>query len=254
MVFEGDTAGNPAQLDAYLAGRRIHVTLDRAEALFEAPWLTAFQDIWRALVTCEGVSGRLTTLMLGRPVLRRVLGGEASPLANVACVVRARPLTVEQLSSNLHADPTIAKAVVRKTGGHPRLSRELHLATADGGLGTFGTVYQEFVEDFRDYVGRLIDDHGAAASAVVADLVRMRAQVSEEALLDRHFASSRGEGVTMLEDLTGSGLIGFTSSCPQRVRVPSPRTTPKAQGRPARQIRKAGCPLPKSRVPRTGSR
>jgi len=187
----------------------VHVTIDRCEALYEAPWLEQFQDVWRALATSEEASGRLTTLMLGRPRMRRVLGGEASPLANVACVMRARPMTAPELERLLGSNQQLARALVRKTGGHPRLSEGLHRAT-DGRVEQLAAVYSTFVGDFGDYIVSLIEDHGVAAPTVLQDIIRMSTPVSESALLDRHFPSSRGHGASMLDDLAASGLLART--------------------------------------------
>lgn len=195
--------------DALPPGRMLHVTIDRCEALYEAPWLEQFQDVWRALATSDEARGRLTTLMLGRPQMRRVLGGEASPLANVACITRARPITAVELEVTLGADSRLARAVIRKTGGHPRLSDEL-LRAAEGRVEGLGTAYGIFVESFGDYLISLIEDHGVAAPNVVSDIVRMKASVSESALLERHFPSSRGQGASMLDDLAASGIVAKT--------------------------------------------
>ena len=102
---------------------RLRILLDNAEVLHAQAWRDGFQNTWRAFLSSEVARGRVSALIAARPTLRDLLGGEASPLLNIAAKKTVRPLTRDEIRETFAVDDGTATALHRKTGGHPRLDR-----------------------------------------------------------------------------------------------------------------------------------
>jgi hypothetical protein len=99
-----------------------------------------------------------------------------------------------------------ARAIKRKTGGHPALTAAL--AEAIGGdIERLGSAIPQFVRDHERYLLRLVEDHTLAGMAVLSDVIEGSASVAEAALISAHFGRAFSRGHDCLADLAGSGLI-----------------------------------------------
>lgn len=185
---------------------RLRIFLDNAQALHAKAWRDSFQNSWRAFLDSDAVRGRVSALLAGRPTVRDLLGGDASPLLNIAVKATVRPLTSTEICENFDTDETTASAVHRKTGGHPRLTEALWRA-CEGSIDQFARVVPNFERAEAQYILRLVEDHSLHASAVLGDMISAGGHVGEEALLDRWFVHPYTAGYACLDDLVGSGLI-----------------------------------------------
>ena len=184
----------------------IRVVVDNCESLHDAPWVDRWQDAWRALFSDPQAKGRLGLLLLGRPNVRRVLGGRGSALLNIAVEVRARPLTEADVMSTWSVERPIARASIRKTGGHPQLTAEL-IQQTNGDASNLSHAFPDFSKGRTAFLRRLVDDHGHAAKGILADLDRAGGSTSEPIVLRKWFATDLSAGSECLDDLCGSGLL-----------------------------------------------
>jgi hypothetical protein len=185
---------------------RVRLIIDNCESLHDKHWFTVVQEQWRGLLTSEGARGRLGVILFGRPLFQDVAGGKGSPLLNVGPVLRARPLSELEIAHDFGVDASTARAIRRKTGGHPVLTDEL-VRAIEGDLERLRLVARQFAKEQERYLIRLAEDHTVAGMAVLADVLDSREPVAESALVSAHFGSSFGRGQDCLADLAGSGLI-----------------------------------------------
>jgi hypothetical protein len=187
---------------------RLRIIVDACEQLHDRPWLPYIQEQWRALLSDPGVVGRIGILLLGRPLFRGLAVGKGSPLMGIGVMEPARPLDLEDCAE-FGIEEKVASAVLRKTGGHPHLTRTL-ISAIDGRVENLSSEFRPFLDESRRYVMRLIEDHGVAARAVLLDLLETSAGISEAALIAAHFGDSRLLGEECLDDLKASGLAAET--------------------------------------------
>lgn len=192
----GDLGLRPVPRDA-----RCRIVVDNAHAIYDAQWMGGFQDLWRGFLTSESALHRVAALFLGRPVFRNAFGGRGSPLLNVGNEIWAEPLSVADLTALTGSDSSVARAVIGKTGGHPRLS--LSLATHALQTSDFRDAFRQFCQNEEAYIADLIDDHGIEGKRVLAELVDMPS-VREDDLLANFVDAT--EGLYALRDLRSSGL------------------------------------------------
>jgi hypothetical protein len=187
---------------------RLRVLVDNCDSLHEKRWFAAVQDEWRGLLGERRARGRVVFLLCGRPLFRRVAEGRGSPLLGIGTVVQSRPLSTAEIETLLETEGRVAEKVRTKTGGHPQLTRRI-LHAIDRDLGKLETNYADFALSQRRFLLQLIDDHGASARAVLAELLDSPrdALVAESAVLARHFGGSGVLGRDTLDDLAASGLI-----------------------------------------------
>lgn len=186
---------------------RVRVLVDNCERLSDRTWFPRLQDQWRALLSEEEARGRIAFLLLGRPLFRAISEGRGSPLLNIGVVKTARPLDAAQTITAFGVEEETARAVLRKTGGHPYLTSALARAL-DGDREKFAHIIKPFAAENRRYIMRLIEDHAVAARGVLADLLEAQSPISEAALIGTHFGEAHHLlGEECLDDLSGSGLI-----------------------------------------------
>jgi hypothetical protein len=185
---------------------RIRVIVENCEELHDRAWFPVVQEQWRALLTDETARGRVGALLLGRPLFQDVAGGQGSPLLNIGPVLRARPLTENEIAADFDVDLVAARAIRRKTGGHPELTAIL-IESGGGDIENLGATVSQFVRDNERYLLRLVEDHTLAGMAVLSDVIEANAPVAEAAVIGAHFARAFSRGQDCLADLAGSGLI-----------------------------------------------
>lgn len=187
---------------------RLRVLVDNCDALHEKSWFPSVQDEWRGLLSEPRARGRVAMLLCGRPLFRRVAEGRGSPLIGIGTFVPSRPLTFLDIQSLLGVNVVVADKVRPKTGGHPQLTRRL-VEAIKGSVAGLEAKYVEFALSQRRFLLQLIDDHGSAGRAVVADLLDSPRDtlVAESSILARHFGGSAVLGKDTLDDLAASGLI-----------------------------------------------
>jgi hypothetical protein len=186
---------------------RLRVLVDNCDALHEKNWFPAVQDEWRGLLGEPEARGRVAFLLCGRPLFRRVAEGRGSPLVGIGTFVPSRPLNAAEIES-LGVDENVAVTVRLKTGGHPQLTRRL-VDAIHGDVAELEVKYVEFALSQRRFLLKLIDDHGSATRAVLADLLdaSRSATVAESAIIARHFGGSGVLGQDTIDDLMASGLV-----------------------------------------------
>jgi hypothetical protein len=193
---------------------RIRVLVDNCDALHEQSWFPAVQDEWRGLLGGAEARGRVAFLLCGRPLFRRVAEGRGSPLIGIGTFVASRPLNISEIAA-LGIDEDVAEKVRLKTGGHPHLTRRL-LDAIHGDVAELEGKYVDFALSQRRFLLQLIDDHGSATRAVLADLLdaSRSSTVAESAIIARHFGGSGVLGQDTIDDLVASGLVARTGrSC-----------------------------------------
>jgi hypothetical protein len=187
---------------------RLRVLIDNCDALHDKSWFPSVQDEWRGLLGEPRARGRLAFLLCGRPLFRRVAEGRGSPLLGIGVIIPSRPLSASEIKTVLNADSTVAEKVQIKTGGHPQLTRRL-MDAINRDLTNLEARYADFARSQRRFLLQLIDDHGASARAVVAELLDSPrgVEVAEAAILARHFGGAGVLGQDTFGDLAASGLI-----------------------------------------------
>lgn len=187
---------------------RVRVLVDNCDVLNDRTWFPALQDQWRGLLGEPEARGRISFLLCGRPLFRRVAEGRGSPLVGMGSFVPSRPLTMADVGQRFAVDQQVAQAVVSKTGGHPLLTRRL-IEAIEGDVHALEQRYVDFARSQRRYVLQLIDDHGTTTRAVLADVLEAPrgGTIAESAIIARHFGSSRVLGQDTLDDLVASGLL-----------------------------------------------
>jgi Cdc6-like AAA superfamily ATPase len=187
---------------------RVRVLVDNCDSLNDRMWFPALQDQWRGLLGQPEARGRVSFLLCGRPLFRRVAEGRGSPLVGIGSFVPSRPLATADVAERFAVDETVARAVLSKTGGHPLLTRRL-IEAIDGDVNALEATYLDFARTQRRYLLQLIDDHGTTTRAVLADVLEGRRgnTIAESAIIARHFGSSRMLGQDTLDDLVASGLL-----------------------------------------------
>jgi hypothetical protein len=188
------------------ADERVRVIVENCEELFDRPWFVVVQEQWRALMSSEEARGRVGAILFGRPRFQDVAGGQGSPLLNIGPVLRARPLTEAEIMADYSVAATVARAVHRKTGGHPRLTEAL-IGAIDGDVKRLETVSRGFAHDHERYLIRLAEDHTVAGMAMLSDVVEADKPLAESAVISAHFGSAYSRGQECLADLAGSGLV-----------------------------------------------
>lgn len=189
----------------------IRVIVDRGEKLADQEWFPAMQERWRALLSSPNARGRLAMLLLGRPIFRQIAGGKGSPLLNIGPTEILGPLCASEIGDYFEVSARQAEIVLRKSGGHPRLSSVLAgLIREDSDI---GAAVKRVVEAERGYVYQLIADHGPAGQAMVGDLLKAAAPVPERTLIRAYFGESVADGLNTVEDLVGSGLVDRNDEC-----------------------------------------
>jgi hypothetical protein len=183
------------------------IVLDGCEQLHGRPWLTEFQERWRAMLSRAESRGRVGAVLLARPAFRQLAGGDASPLLNLGPVTCVTPMRVEDLGPSLDCGAQDAAVLLRKTGGHPALTLRLWDAL-EHDCSNLKSVVPRFVEDQWRYLLRLADDHSTAGVAVLRNLLETREAIPEATLLRAHFGTGFAQGLEVLADLTAAGLIG----------------------------------------------
>jgi Swt1-like HEPN len=197
----------PSPTDLPELDRPALFVIRRLDRLHAQPWLDAWQDTWRALFGATETRGTLTLLLMGRPLLRAALGGRGSPLLNVSASSRVAPLEPEQLEESGYASGVVARAVCRRTGGHPQATLELIDRVGDD-VGRVGETISDYIRDRYRFLCGLIDDHGEAGRQTLADLARVGGEKAAEVVLQRRRASDGGlRGTESLDDLVSSGLL-----------------------------------------------
>ncbi len=186
--------------------RVLRVIVDRAEHLYDHPWLGDLQERWRALLADEESRGRLAMVFFGRPAFRQIAGGDSSPLLNAGPVITPEPLSAAAIARRHGVDEPCARAVFRKTGGHPRLTEAL-VEAIDGDAANLGDAIDGFVADNRRYVASLLQDHPLPARTALSALLEQRAPMSQGALIRQHFGAAHADGVEAIDDLVASGLV-----------------------------------------------
>ena len=184
----------------------LRVIVDRAEHLYDRPWLGDLQERWRALLADEDSKGRLAIVFFGRPVFRQIAGGDSSPLLNAGPVITPQPLSAGEIQRQHGVDPSCAGAVLRKTGGHPRLTAALVEAIA-GDTANLGKAMGGFVEANRRYLVNLIQDHPLSARSALSELLEKHAPLQQGVLIRQHFGAAHADGVQAIDDLVASGLL-----------------------------------------------
>jgi hypothetical protein len=192
--------------DALPDGRLIRVMVDRAEQLFERPWLPAVQEQLRALLSTPAARGRVGLIVFGRPTFREFVGGRGSPLLNLGVTINTSPVTVDELVSHRSAPENVARAIIRKTGGHPALTDKL-LVAIHGDAGNFGAVMPGFVRDHETYLLRLAEDHGLRSMELLGRLLEVSGGRSEQELLSAVYGQAVSSGLDAVNDLIGCGLV-----------------------------------------------
>lgn len=191
------------QMDANLV---VRIIVDNCHEFHTRPWWPYLQEQWRALLSTPAARGRVGLLLIGRPLFRHVAGGSGSPLLNIGTTMLVHPLDEQQVVEELTVEPRTAKALLRKTGGHPRLTVKLAEAF-DGDLGHLGATVDGFVEQNQRYLMRLAEDHTMGGLAMLADLIAAEDAVAEAALMGAHFGGAFADAEDTLSDLAASGLI-----------------------------------------------
>jgi hypothetical protein len=191
------------EMDANLV---IRIIVDNCHEFHTRPWWPYLQEQWRALVSTPAARGRVGLLLAGRPLFRHVAGGSGSPLLNIGTTMLVRPLEEHDVVEEMAAEPQVARALLRKTGGHPRLTAMLTEAF-DGDLSHLGATVDGFAEQNQRYLMRLAEDHTMGGLAMLADLVVADSPVAEAALTNAHFGGSYADAQETLADLAASGLI-----------------------------------------------
>jgi hypothetical protein len=194
------TAGNLPE------GRVVRVVIDNCHEFYDKKWFPYLQEQWRALLSSASARGRVAILLIGRPLFRRVAGGDGSPLLNIGPTLATRPLSVAEVSDAFEVTPEVAAAVVRKTGGHPALTGAL-IAAIEGEIARMGNVISGFISAQERYLLKLAEDHSLAALALLADLTRSDAPVAHATLIAKHFGDAFIDGQEALRDLIASGLV-----------------------------------------------
>ncbi|MCA1704639.1 MAG: hypothetical protein LC808_15805, partial [Actinobacteria bacterium] len=184
----------------------LRIVVDRCDQLSGTTWFAFVQERWRALLSSRAARGRVGVLLLGRPLLRQVAGGRGSPLLNLGPVVATRPLSAEEVGQQFHVELGVARAVHRKTGGHPQLTGRL-IDAIGGELGNLGSAMAEFLEGNERYLMRLAEDHTVTGLSVLEDLIDSAQPIPQVALIGRHFGSAFSDGLDVLTDLEGAGLV-----------------------------------------------
>ena len=189
-------------------GVRLRVLIDNCDVLHDKGWFLSVQDEWRGLLGEQAARGRVAFLLCGRPLFRRVAEGRGSPLLGIGQFVPSRPLSVGDAQEGLDVDAALADIVLRKTGGHPRLTGRL-VAAIEGDLARLEARYVEFTCSERRYMISLVDDHGDEARAVLVDLLEASrgTVVARSAIMARRFGGATLVGQDTLDDLAASGLI-----------------------------------------------
>jgi hypothetical protein len=179
----------------------------RLDRLASEPWLDAWQDTWRALFGAPEAGGMLTLLLTGRPRVQSALGGRGSPLLNIAAHCRVEPLNATALAESGAVDPAVARAVCRKTGGHPQMTLEL-IDRLGVDVKTLGAVTSDYIQDRFAFLCGLIDDHGEIAKRALADLSKVSGGRAAETVLQARLASVGDPARSgSFEDLVASGLL-----------------------------------------------
>lgn len=184
----------------------VRIIVDNCHEFYDRPWFPYLQEQWRALLSLEAARGRVGLLLLGRPLFRHVAGGHGSPLLTIGPILLVRPLTEIEVIERFGIAEEVARAVKRKTGGHPWLTRML-LEAIDRDVSNLGGAIEQFVNQHQRYLTRLAEDHTLAAMGVLADLVEAGHPIPDATLITAHFGSSYSDGQDALADLTASGLI-----------------------------------------------
>ncbi len=193
------------------AERPIRVIVDRCDCLFDQPWVDQWQEQWRALLTDPRSQGRVAAVLFGRPLFRQIAGGDASPLLNAGEVMSVRPLDQRQIELTYGFSAEVAVGILKKTGGHPELSR-LFSEAVIAKDGDFRQAVRTFEKEHRAYVVEAVQDHPVGGRSMLGDLLRTAAPIHESALIQRHFESAHADGRVSLEDLCASGLVSRVSS------------------------------------------
>jgi hypothetical protein len=181
---------------------RVRVVVDNAHAIYDAPWVSQFQDLWRGFLTSPSVLNRVSALFLGRPVFRQALGGRGSPLLNVGNEIWVEPLNEESVIAMTGVAEEMAALIVTKTGGHPALSTRLGsdlLESAD-----VGQTYRDFCVRQSSYLADLVDDHGIEAKFVLRELLESPSLPEAEV---RDAFDDPSDSTDVVRDLESSGLL-----------------------------------------------
>jgi hypothetical protein len=186
--------------------RIIRVIVENCHRLYDRPWLDLWQEQWRLLFNSTEARGRLGAVLIARPLFRKVAGGEGSPLLNAAVVMTSAPLSTEEIVEWFGVTEQLASALRSKTGGHPELTERL-VNSIGGDIESIGRKIADFVRREDRYLMRLVEDHGLAASGILADLLELPEPTLNATLIHNNFASSYAEGKEALDDLQASGLI-----------------------------------------------
>jgi hypothetical protein len=193
-------------VDAMGADDVVRVVIDNCHEFHTRAWWPYLQEQWRALLSASASRGKVGLLLIGRPLFRHVAGGSGSPLLNIGTTVLVRPLNEEEVVEAAGVEAQVAKAVLRKTGGHPRLTVML-AETIEGDLRRIGAAIADFTEQNQRYLTRLAEDHTLGGMAMLADLLAAEQPVAEAALTDAHFGSAYADAQETLADLAASGMI-----------------------------------------------
>ena len=204
---------HPSRLGVDALGENdvVRVIVDNCDRLFDRPWVAEWQEQWRAVLSSPRGHGKLAAVLFGRPLFRQIAGGDASPLLNAGRVIAVSPLSPGDIQQQFDLDSSLAEAIRKKTGGHPKLTAAL-ARVINGNGRSIRRAVKKFVAEERSYLVRLAQDHSLGGQAILGELLRGRSAVHESALIRRHFDTAHADGREAVDDLCGCGLIKRTES------------------------------------------